>query len=97
MQETQIWSLGCEDPLEMDWLPTPVFLPEESHGQRSLVDYSPLGWQVIAHDWATNIFFSLLDIMILFPYVIYINIYFWEFKCYNFSLQFKWIKEVSES
>ena len=57
----------------------------------------PMGWQVIAHDWATNTFFSLSDIMILFPYIIYINIYFWEFKCYNFSLQFKWIKEVSES
>ena len=26
-----------------EWLPTPVFLPEESHGQGSLVDYSPWG------------------------------------------------------
>ena len=25
------------------WQPTPVFLPEESHGQRSLVGYSPQG------------------------------------------------------
>ena len=25
------------------WKPTPIFLPRESHGQRSLVDYSPLG------------------------------------------------------
>ena len=25
------------------WLPTPVFLPGESHGQRSLVGYSPWG------------------------------------------------------
>ena len=24
-------------------MPTPVFLPEESHGQRSLVGYSPWG------------------------------------------------------
>ena len=23
------------------WQPTPVFLPEKSHGQRSLADYSP--------------------------------------------------------
>ena len=29
MQETQIQSLGQEDPLEK-WLPAPVFLPEES-------------------------------------------------------------------
>ena len=26
-----------------EWQPTPVFLPGESHGQRSLVDYSPWG------------------------------------------------------
>jgi len=25
------------------WQPTPVFLPGESHGQRSLVDYCPWG------------------------------------------------------
>ena len=24
-----------------EWQPTPVFLPEESHGQRSLLSYSP--------------------------------------------------------
>ena len=28
-------------PWRREWLPTPVFLPGESHGQRSLVDYSP--------------------------------------------------------
>ena len=27
----------------MKWLPTPVFLPGKSHGQRSLVGYSPWG------------------------------------------------------
>ena len=26
-----------------EWQPTPVFLPEELHGQRSLVGYSPWG------------------------------------------------------
>ena len=42
MQETQVLSLGQEDPLEKGkWQPTPVFLPGES-GQRSLVSYSPL-------------------------------------------------------
>ena len=30
-------------PWRREWLPTPVFLPEEMHGQRSLVDYSPWG------------------------------------------------------
>ena len=35
--------LGSEDPLEKEWQPTPAFLPGESHGQRSLVGYSPWG------------------------------------------------------
>ena len=43
MQETQVLSLGREDPLEKEWQHTLVFLPGESHGQRSLVGYSPWG------------------------------------------------------
>ena len=30
-------------PWRRKWQPTPVFLPEKSHGQRSLVGYSPWG------------------------------------------------------
>ena len=30
-------------PCRKKWEPTPVFLPGESHGQRSLVGYSPRG------------------------------------------------------
>ena len=41
MQETWVQSLGREDPLERKWQLIPVFLPGESHGQRSLVGYSP--------------------------------------------------------
>ena len=43
VQEKQVRSLGWEDPLEEAWQPIPVFLPEKSHGQRSLVGYSPEG------------------------------------------------------
>ena len=32
---------GQEDPPEEEMAPTPVFLPEKSHGQRSLAGYSP--------------------------------------------------------
>ena len=32
MQETQVRSLGQEDPLELEWQPTQVFLPGEFHG-----------------------------------------------------------------
>ena len=38
-QEMQVWTLGREDPVELET--TPVFLPGESHGQRSLEGYSP--------------------------------------------------------
>ena len=30
-------------PWRRAWQPTPVFLPRESHGQRSLAGYSPWG------------------------------------------------------
>ena len=30
-------------PWRRAWQPTPLFLPRESHGQRSLVGYSPWG------------------------------------------------------
>ena len=46
-QDTQVPSLGQEDPLEEGaWQPTPVFLPGESHGQRSLAGYSSQGHRV---------------------------------------------------
>ena len=32
-----------EIPWRREWLPTPVFLPGEFHGQRNLVGYSPWG------------------------------------------------------
>ena len=38
-----VQSLGLEDPWRRKWQLTPVFLPEESHGQRSLAGYSPWG------------------------------------------------------
>ena len=39
-QETWVPSLGLEDPLEGACRPTPVFLPGEFHGERSLAGYS---------------------------------------------------------
>ena len=43
MQETQVQSLGREDPLEKGMATTLVFLPGEFHGQRILVGYSAWG------------------------------------------------------
>ena len=33
-------NLGRKMPWRRKWQPNPVFLPEEFHGQRSLMDYS---------------------------------------------------------
>ena len=38
LQGSGVQSLG-----QKAWLPTPVFLPGESHGQKSLVGYTPQG------------------------------------------------------
>ena len=39
--ENLVQSLGQEDPLEKGMATPLVFLPGESHGQRSLAGYSP--------------------------------------------------------
>ena len=49
MWETQVRSLGQEDPLEKGMTNHSRFLPGEVHGQRSLVGYSPWGHRV-GHD-----------------------------------------------
>ena len=43
MQETWVWSLHREDPLEKAMATHSSILPGESRGQRSLVGYSPWG------------------------------------------------------
>ena len=43
MQETRVPSQGWKIPWRRKWLPTPVFLPGKSHGQRSLAGYNPRG------------------------------------------------------
>ena len=43
MQETWVQPLGQEDPLEKRIATHPVFFPGKSHGQRSLLGYSPWG------------------------------------------------------
>ena len=41
-------------PWIMEWLPTPVFLPREFHGQRCLAGYSPWGCKVLdTTEWLT--------------------------------------------
>ena len=54
-----IWPEGGFDPglgrflWSRTWQPTPVCLPGESRGQRSLVDYSPGSQKRVGHSWVT--------------------------------------------
>ena len=51
----QVRSLGQEEPLEKEMaIPTPVFLPGDSHGQMSLAGYSPWGCKRVRHDFVTE-------------------------------------------
>ena len=45
MQETRFDPWVRMMPWIREWLPTPVFLPGKSHGQKSLVGYSSWGFK----------------------------------------------------
>ena len=58
VQETWVGKI----PWRREWHPTPVFLPGESHGQRSLVGYSP--WHHKEEDTTEQLTFSGLEAFI---------------------------------
>ena len=41
-------------PRRRKWQPTPVFLPGESHGQRSLAGFSSWSWKRVGHNLVTK-------------------------------------------
>ena len=83
-QDTQVPPLGREDPLEENMQPTPVCLPEKSHGQSSLERYSPKGHKesnTIEHTEQNNPFwkFCLLS-RLSFPSLLFYVVYFYCFE-----------------
>ena len=50
-----------EDPLEKEMATTSVFLPEESHGQRNLMLYSPWGHKEL--DMSEQLTLSLIGLI----------------------------------
>ena len=46
--------LAWEDSLEKEMATRSIFFPGKSHGQRSLVGYSPWGHKRVRHDLATK-------------------------------------------
>ena len=66
MQETQVKSLGWEDPLEKEMANHSGILAWEIHGQRSLVGYSPWGYKELDMTeqlsmYTHNDYYSYLD------------------------------------
>ena len=57
MQETWVRSLGQEDPLEKEMATYSSTLAWKSHGQRSLVDYSP--WDRKESDMTEQLHFKI--------------------------------------
>ena len=62
MQGAWVWSWVRKIPWRREWQPTPVILPRESHGQRSLAGYSPWGHKELdTTEWLTHIYYLALD------------------------------------
>ena len=62
MQEIWIDPWVGKIPCRRKCQPIPVFLPGKSHGQKSLVAYSPQGRKESGHDWGIFTHWVLLDL-----------------------------------
>ena len=76
MWKTWAQSLGWEDPLEKEMEPTPVFLPGESHGQRSLVELQSIGSQKSdTMEHLTLCFYFMSKEQVSFNFVAIVTVY----------------------
>ena len=74
MQETRVWSLGWEDPLEKEMATHSNIFAWEIPWQRSLAGYSPWG-QKVRHNFETKQQYMYLYIYILFIGLLTYNLY----------------------
>ena len=74
-------------PWRRKWHPTPIFLSGESHGQRSLADYSPLGLQRVKHDWATDTLIFSISTPLMHPRIDASEVWCWEDSWESLGLQ----------
>ena len=95
MQESQVRSLCQEDkiPWRRKWLPTPVFLSGEFPWTEESGGLQSMGWQRVAHNWATNTHTVIMILLILSYHVgiikaHYLNLKLHRVKCSNKSLLF---------
>ena len=67
-----VWETGFgpwigKIPWRREWLPTPVFLPRDSHGQRSLAGYSPWGCKELDTTEQLTLTFMILFLNMSMP------------------------------
>ena len=88
LQEMWIRSQGQEDPLERTWQPTPVFLPGESHGQRSLVGYGLEGCKE-SDSFLQSEFCRLVSVVLcVFSCCLYIKLVVWAWDLITLYFDF---------
>ena len=71
-----VGSIPGSGKIPWEWQPIPVFLPQKSHGQRSLVGYSLWGCKRVRHDLVTKQQQNL-------SIYVYIYIYIWTMEFYG--------------
>ena len=99
--ETWVRSLGWEDPLSRTWQSTPVFLPGESHGQRSLAGYSPWGHRA-GYNWVTKHSMFWKYLLMFMPHIkMYVSkmvdILLFSCHTYSMTISYAWSEEKDGS
>ena len=96
-QETQVRSLGREDPLEKEMATHSSILAGKSHGQRSLAVYS--SWVVKSRTWLSNKRFHFLCILSTFSWSLLLLLglyYFCPLLCSSLHEMFLWYPNFLE-
>ena len=66
MRETQVWSLGCEDPLEKEMAIHSSTIAWKIPWTEEPGRLQSVGSQRVGHDWATSLHFTSFYLLILF-------------------------------
>ena len=66
MQQTQVWSLGGDNPQRRIWQPTPVFLPGELRGQRAEITVAMYMKVVGSLPWLDSPSVGLFSLLCIF-------------------------------
>ena len=62
VQETRVWSLGWEDPLEKEMATHSSILAWKISWTKEPGGLQSMGSQRVGHDWATNTYYSFLNV-----------------------------------